>query len=88
MNHVIADFVDRVMHKSNLITRSILYALASGTKEDTLVTNPTNTVASVTAVTTDTTPPRSFLALGDSYTIGQSVTESDRFPVQTVGYLN
>lgn len=28
-----------------------------------------------------------YLALGDSYTIGQSVPESDRFPVQTVKLL-
>ena len=31
---------------------------------------------------------RYFLALGDSYTIGESVPESDRFPVQTTTYLN
>lgn len=30
---------------------------------------------------------RSYLALGDSYTIGQSVTESERFPAQTVSLL-
>ena len=34
------------------------------------------------------TAPFSFLALGDSYTIGESVPESERFPVQTVQYLN
>ena len=28
-----------------------------------------------------------YLALGDSYTIGQSVSESDRYPVQVVGLL-
>jgi lysophospholipase L1-like esterase len=37
-------------------------------------------------------PPRSdttrtYLALGDSYTIGQSVTENERFPAQTVALL-
>ena len=31
---------------------------------------------------------RTFLALGDSYTIGQSVLESERYPVQTVKLLN
>ncbi|MEJ7586535.1 MAG: SGNH/GDSL hydrolase family protein [Ferruginibacter sp.] len=36
---------------------------------------------------TDTNLSRSFLALGDSYTIGQSVPEADRFPVQTAKYL-
>ncbi len=36
----------------------------------------------------DTTAPKtSYLALGDSYTIGQSVPEADRFPVQTAGIL-
>ena len=39
-----------------------------------------------------TTPPSSnagktFLALGDSYTIGQSVAEAERFPAQTVSLL-
>ena len=29
-----------------------------------------------------------YLALGDSYTIGQSVLEKDRFPVQLVNELN
>lgn len=33
-------------------------------------------------------PPKSFLALGDSYTIGQSVSEADSFPRQTIKYLN
>lgn len=31
---------------------------------------------------------KSYLALGDSYTIGQSVSESDGYPVQTVKLLN
>nr|WP_295867776.1 GDSL-type esterase/lipase family protein [uncultured Chitinophaga sp.] len=31
--------------------------------------------------------PYSFLALGDSYTIGESVAEAERFPVQTVELL-
>lgn len=30
---------------------------------------------------------KNYLALGDSYTIGQSVTEQERFPVQTVNLL-
>jgi lysophospholipase L1-like esterase len=32
--------------------------------------------------------PATFLALGDSYTIGESVAEGDRFPVQAVKMLN
>jgi lysophospholipase L1-like esterase len=36
----------------------------------------------------DTTyKPKSYLALGDSYTIGQSVSMDQRFPVQAVGLL-
>lgn len=48
-------------------------------------------------MTTGSTPPspvfpadpnaKTYLALGDSYTIGQSVTEAERFPNQTVGLL-
>lgn len=30
---------------------------------------------------------KSYLALGDSYTIGQGVTAADRFPAQTAGWL-
>ena len=30
---------------------------------------------------------KTFLALGDSYTIGQSVQEDERFPLQTVAKL-
>ncbi|MEO6329728.1 MAG: SGNH/GDSL hydrolase family protein [Ginsengibacter sp.] len=46
-----------------------------------------------TPLATDTIPPlatdtvRTYLALGDSYTIGQSVSETERFPDQTVQLL-
>ncbi|MES2849641.1 MAG: SGNH/GDSL hydrolase family protein [Bacteroidota bacterium] len=36
----------------------------------------------------DTVIERTYLALGDSYTIGQSVPVNERFPVQTVSMLN
>lgn len=36
----------------------------------------------------DTVVYKTYLALGDSYTIGQSVAENGRFPVQTVSMLN
>ncbi len=39
------------------------------------------------SIVTDTTILKSFLALGDSYTIGESVLLSERFPMQTVQYL-
>lgn len=32
--------------------------------------------------------PKTFLALGDSYTIGESVAENERWPVQLVAQLN
>ncbi len=37
---------------------------------------------------TSAPPPGSYLALGDSYTIGQSVDPADRYPVQAVRLLN
>ena len=40
------------------------------------------------ADTAGTLIERTYLALGDSYTIGQSVAVSERFPVQTVALLN
>ena len=43
-----------------------------------------------TIVSSDTSKPGAdakFLALGDSYTIGQSVADSERFPAQTAQYL-
>jgi lysophospholipase L1-like esterase len=46
----------------------------------------TNTsTSSVTMNTNDTT--KRYLALGDSYTIGQNVAENERFPAQTVALL-
>jgi lysophospholipase L1-like esterase len=53
-------------------------------------------VSQMPVQTTDSTPVqnsnndtvyKSYLALGDSYTIGQSVPDSDRYPVQTVKLL-
>jgi lysophospholipase L1-like esterase len=42
--------------------------------------SPTNTLP-------NTSSARKYLALGDSYTIGQSVLETDRFPAQTKKWL-
>lgn len=49
-----------------------------------LVMNPSNPVDSMSSSTDQMT----FLALGDSYTIGESVQEKDRWPVQLVDTLN
>lgn len=52
------------------------------TPVDTMPSPPADTMA-----TTDTTKLR-YLALGDSYTIGQSVEEYQRFPAQAVAILS
>ncbi len=38
-------------------------------------------------ITDNTQPQKKYLALGDSYTIGESVNENERFPVQLVNRL-
>jgi lysophospholipase L1-like esterase len=65
----------------------VLFTFISCTKDGHTASDPTIPSAPVIPVATDTTPPRSFLALGDSYTIGQSVPAADRFPVQAAKYL-
>jgi lysophospholipase L1-like esterase len=76
------------MIRSDTIAFSILFALVScAIDEHIVVTTTANPYIPVPTVITDTTSSRSFLALGDSYTIGQSVPEPDRFPVQTAKYL-
>lgn len=50
--------------------------------------NPGTMVNVPVTDTTSTAVTRTYLALGDSYTIGQSVAENERFPVQTVRMLN
>ncbi len=49
-------------------------------------TKPSHT-ATVYSSATTSGPLKTWLALGDSYTIGQSVTEADRFPAQTANLL-
>jgi len=45
------------------------------------------TVAPTVSVPPTLTPAKTYLALGDSYTIGQSVAANERFPAQTVSLL-
>lgn len=52
---------------------------------DSSAVDSTGTVVDTTSFQDST---KRFLALGDSYTIGQSVLIKDRFPHQTVGILN
>jgi lysophospholipase L1-like esterase len=70
------------MKKSILVSIIYLALISCTKKESTPMTPPV--VNSV--VNTDTTL-KTFLALGDSYTIGQSVMEYERFPNQTVTKL-
>lgn len=48
-----------------------------------VITMPTDTIPA-----TNNATMRTYLALGDSYTIGQSVPDSDNYPMQTVSILN
>jgi lysophospholipase L1-like esterase len=68
-----------------LATLLLLQALFACAKS-TAVSVPLNTPPANTIDTTNHSQ-YSFLALGDSYTIGQSVTEQERFPAQTVARL-
>lgn len=61
--------------------------------DTTINQNNNNTTMADTTTNTDTTAipgndsGYSWLALGDSYTIGQSVNEAERFPAQTIALL-
>lgn len=64
----------------------IMYLVSSCKKENEVVgTYMPSPIAPTTPA--DSAVPKTFLALGDSYTIGQSVAESDRFAVQAVKLL-
>ncbi|MEO8820044.1 MAG: SGNH/GDSL hydrolase family protein [Ginsengibacter sp.] len=58
-------------------------------KKNDIVTDTTNSGDSISASNTNPTDTGkiTYLALGDSYTIGETVAESDRFPVQLVTLL-
>lgn len=63
-----------------LLTLSIIFLslLSCAKKNDNSFQPPSNSVDSI---------HKTYLALGDSYTIGESVAESERFPMQTVQLL-
>ena len=54
---------------------------------DTTMTDTTAYIDSTTNMDTTKTSEFTWLALGDSYTIGESVNEDERFPAQTVALL-
>ena len=79
------------MKRSLIFIIFIWCAIVSCTKENYMPDTITNTPAPYTppaVATPDTNSIKYYLALGDSYTIGQSVTAAERFPTQTVKYLN
>ncbi|MEP6675159.1 MAG: GDSL-type esterase/lipase family protein [Ferruginibacter sp.] len=71
------------MLKLLTISFSIFYLFISCTKKENADINDNTTMTDTVTVSAKT-----WLALGDSYTIGQSVMESERYPVQTVAMLN
>lgn len=84
------------MRNQLLICLSMMWMLAASCIKDKPTSGRTYTYTAPPPVVvvpppappaTDTAPPRSYLALGDSYTIGQSVAVADRFPVQAAKYL-
>ena len=77
------------MRKISIPFIFILFTLASCTKDRPMANTSSDTYTPpvVTPPANTDTTVRYYLALGDSYTIGQSVNVEDRFPVQTVKYL-
>lgn len=63
-----------------------LFAMAGCTKQKSY-NNNSMPYSNPNPVTINTDSVRRYLALGDSYTIGQNVFEKDRFPAQTVTLL-
>ncbi|MEO8109263.1 MAG: SGNH/GDSL hydrolase family protein [Ginsengibacter sp.] len=68
--------------KNILFLSSVFLLLISCAKK-----NDNSYITPPSAQPVDTTNYKTYLALGDSYTIGQSVDASQRFPVQTVQLL-
>ena len=83
LNHSDIYFVNEIMSKfvALLITICLLASCNKPDKMDTILLN-------IPATPVDTVAPKTYLALGDSYTIGQSVAISQRFPEQVVAILN
>lgn len=68
----------KFIHTALFIMLGIIPLVSCVKKTGQTVIRPSST----SPATTDTSKPIRYLALGDSYTIGQSVNEEDRFPVQ------
>jgi lysophospholipase L1-like esterase len=76
-----------IFHSRNIIPSFLLIIFAG-----IFFLSPKANVRKMTAQTIDTSSNqnslKTYLALGDSYTIGESVLENDRYPVQTIKLLN
>ena len=73
---------------ASLLVSAVFLGCAKDLPVITPVTSaPTYPVVIAPADTTSSTKTYTYLALGDSYTIGQSVNTNDRFPSQTVALL-
>ena len=76
------------MCKFTLILFSIFSFMACSSNSSELMPSSSGTLVSVNPTTPNNNlPQRKFLALGDSYTIGQSVEEKDRWSVQLADLL-
>lgn len=63
------------------------YPGTPGNNDSTMTDTTSNTDSTTNVDTASNTGEHSWLALGDSYTIGQSVEEQERFPAQTISLL-
>ena len=82
-----------IFHARNIIQSYLLIVFTgitiSCSKANNFQMPPSQPIDSVPATTSNNdTIKRTYLALGDSYTIGQSVPVNDRYPMQTIKLLN
>ncbi len=92
MNKLRHFFLSMGMRMMMLFFTILMLGLGSACSEgDALTTEPVEIAVDTVATSPDTMPappePLHYLALGDSYTIGQSVSYEERYPVQLVRRL-
>lgn len=74
------------MRSLNILVCIMLFIIPPGKKR--MMSSNEQLITTATGEQEGAAMPGTFLALGDSYTIGESVAEGDRFPVQAVKMLN